>query len=141
MTVTILNLPPPPEGYGPECHYGALPDGEIVVYFGGGHWGLQPQFEGGTGIYARPVKPWYPPSWYGPDGKLLPDVYEHTPGDWPKHARPGDEIDHMARGERICRDHHPTQMRGDEVSWRTGRPGHKDHEDIAAYRVISRVQS
>ena len=130
MTVT-LNIPPPPEGYGPDCHYGALPDGEIVIYFGRGRWGLQPQFEGGTGIYAFPIKPWYPPSWYEPDGKLLPDVYEHTPGDWPKHAKPGDVIAPLHKSWRADKRDPYDRFAAHDVRW-----GY-----VVAYRVISRVQS
>ena len=48
--------------------------------------------------------PWYPASWLDADGKLLPDVHEVTPGEWPP-CKPYDKISFIRQGERASRSY------------------------------------
>lgn len=130
-TYTIHGLPDLPEGYGPELEYG-IPwrDSVVLNTLPGNRSRRSRPATFGYGLYAPKTKPWYPAEWYDTDGQLLPDVYEHTPGEWPKHCKPGDFIDYMNQTERTDRVMFTTTYEAaGSVPW----------EIIAAYHIIDRA--
>ena len=132
-TYTIHGVPELPEGYGPEIHWGTLPLREEVQWpTSAGDW-MSFTAEGfAHGMYVRKAKPWYPEEWYDPlTGELLPDVYEHTPGEWPK-CRPKDEVDYLHRGERTDKCFCEDTREAINLEW--------DDEHIVAYRIVKRVK-
>lgn len=135
-TYTIHGLPDLPEGYGPDVHYGR-PDyrdnkSRVLSPYG---W-VVPEYDSFASqrVYVLPTKPWYPAEWYDEHGQLLPDVYEHTPGEWPKHCKPNDVIEHLLKSEREKRDYNLQTQRAITLSsW--------DDDFIAAYRVFRKGEN
>ncbi|MFN8694816.1 MAG: hypothetical protein ACK5XE_00670 [Burkholderiales bacterium] len=131
-TYKIHGLPDLPEGYGPELEYG-VPTKESVILntLPGNRSGWSRPATFGYGLYAQKEKPWYPAEWYDEHGHLLPDVYEHTPGEWPQYCKPGDTVSRLYAEERAGKEFLADPRLAEDVSW-------SSPDLVVAYRVIER---